>query len=114
MSVPDTHLKAEHSCGESEYRVLSRDQVVDMLTLQKTAAVPSSSSSQPGLQGSFQTDYVCFYCDDVVGSIYEVKAHFGDEHDPANDKFKVKRSQAGGKKVRNYVLLCSGSCGGPI
>merc|ERR1719295_1610955 len=77
-----------------------------MLTLQKTASASASAGSQGSvMQGIFQNDYVCFYCDDVSGSIYEVKAHFKEEHDAANDKFKVKRMQAG-KKVTSGLLEC--------
>ena len=102
MERIERHLKGEHSSNESEYRVLSRDQVVDMLTLQKTASASATAGSQGSVMpGIFQTDYVCFYCDDVSGSIYEVKAHFKEEHDAANDKFKVKRMQAG-KKVSTF------------
>ena len=108
----ERHLAAEHSKegkglseDESGYRVLTRDQVVDILTLQRQKRQSSSSlaSKLATLGGAFQTDYVCFYCDDVGGSIYEVKSHFKEEHDPTNDKFKVKRSQAG-KKVRGECL----------
>ena len=111
----ERHLTAEHSKdkagsedGESGYRVLTRDQVVDILTLQRQKRQSSSSSLASKLAtlgGAFQTDYVCFYCDDVGGSIYEVKSHFKEEHDPTNDKFKVKRSQAGKKVGKTIPLL---------
>ena len=109
----ERHLTAEHSKDkagsedESGYRVLTRDQVVDILTLQRQKRQSSSSlaSKLATLGGAFQTDYVCFYCDDVGGSIYEVKSHFKEEHDPTNDKFKVKRSQAGKKVGKNILLL---------
>ena len=110
----ERHLAAEHSKDkagsegeESGYRVLTRDQVVDILTLQRQKRQSSSSSLATKLAtlgGAFQTDYVCFYCDDVGGSIYEVKSHFKEEHDPTNDKFKVKRSQAGKKVTLSFLL----------
>lgn len=54
--------------------MLTRDQVVDMLTIN-----PSN-----------QANYVCFYCDDVAGSIHELKDHFDVQH--VDDTFKVKSS----------------------
>ena len=104
----ERHLKSEHSArtvsGEDNlgYKILTRDQVVDMLTLHRTSSSTSSLSNFE-MSGSFQNDYICFYCDDVMGTIYEMKNHFETEHDPSNDKFKVKKLQAGKKLVTGYL-----------
>ena len=88
----DTHLKVDHAnikVSEESlgYKVLTRDQVVDMLTL--------NLASRTG-------DFICYFCDDVVGSIHDVKAHFLTEHDK-NDSFKVKRAQDGKKPITGYL-----------
>ena len=88
----DTHLKVDHaniklSEENQGYKILTRDQVVDMLTL--------NLASRTG-------DFICYFCDDVVGSINEVKTHFEAEHDK-NDTFKVKRAQDGKKPITGYL-----------
>ncbi|TRY71102.1 hypothetical protein TCAL_15037 [Tigriopus californicus] len=82
----ERHVRSEHSDkggNPSDFKVLSRDQVVDMLT----AKVGSTS------------DYKCFFCDDVIGPIYEIRDHFNAQH--PNDSLKV-RSFAG-KGVKGYL-----------
>ena len=62
----ETHLKVEHGkdLQESNYKILTRDQVVDMLTLNL------ASTASEGC-------YLCYYCDyDVIGSIYDIQSHF--------------------------------------
>ena len=137
----ERHLKAEHSeravllrSGNIEendqnkdsqslkdqvnpigYKILSRDQVVDMLTLR--APAPSSSldpssqtfSDDVPVHLNLQSDYICFYCDDVVGTIYELKSHFTAEHgdNSTHDRLKVKKLIIdGNKKVVNGYLEC--------
>lgn len=94
----ERHLKAEHtSRSEDElgYKVLTRDQVVDILTL---TLVTNNSNCN--------SDFICFYCEDVVGTIYDLKSHFAAEH-KATDTFRVKRVQDGGnKKPINGYLEC--------
>ena len=81
----EIHLKVDHSNKNSEeqgYKILTRDQVVDLLTLNLT------STTGEGAQ------FICYYCEDVVGTIHELKTHFTNEHtENQNDvnAFKVKR-----------------------
>ena len=135
----ERHLKAEHSeravllrSGNIEendqnkdsqplkdqinplgYKLLSRDQVVDMLTLRVPVPSldPSSQtfSDDAPVHSNLQSDYICFYCDDVVGTIYELKSHFTAEHgdNSTHDRLKVKkRIIDGNKKVVNGYLEC--------
>ena len=114
----ERHLKSEHSersLNDSQlgYRILSRDQVVDMLTLRLPTQSSSSDSSQTTessqIHSYLEADYICYYCDDVVGTIYELKAHFMTEHDDnsTHDRFKVKKLQMdSNKKVVNGYLEC--------
>ena len=88
----DTHLKVDHaniklSEENQGYKILTRDQVVDMLTL--------NLASRTG-------DFICYFCDDVVGGINDIKTHFEAEHDK-NDTFKVKRAQDGKKPITGYL-----------
>ena len=111
----DTHLKIEHanknttnpetgtgttSAGSSDivsgFKKLTRDQVVDMLTLNLT------STNSEGV-----AQFICYYCEDVVGSIHDLKTHFTNEHmdkiqavaDP--NSFKVKRITESKKTILN-------------
>ncbi len=87
----ERHLKSEHPNQTALYKTMTRDQVVDLLTL--VLVSPNS-----------ENDFICFYCDDVVGSIFDIKAHFGGEHD--QEVFKVKRVAEVGKKPVTGYLEC--------
>ncbi len=87
------HVESEHPekgsllpDDNSSYKVMTRDQVVDMLTLKQERACGS--------------DLQCFYCDDVVGGIHDLKAHFTASH--RGDTLKVKSTQ-GVKGVNGYL-----------
>ncbi len=68
------HLMEEHSLSSpSDYKVLTRDQVVDLIT---------------GVAATVD-DFQCFFCDDVVGDILFLQAHFTSTH--AGETFKVLR-----------------------
>ena len=71
----ETHLKVDHpnAAQDPGYKIMTRDQVVDMLTL--------NLASNAG-------DFICYFCDEVVGTIHDVKAHALAEHDK---DFKVKQ-----------------------
>lgn len=83
----ERHVRCEHADKDSSpsdgVKTLTRDQVVDMLT----AKVGSTS------------DYKCFFCDDVIGPIYEIRDHFNTEH--PNDSLKVRSFT--GKGVKGYL-----------
>ena len=80
------HINEEHlGKSEDDFKTMTRDQIVDMLTLMKS---------------NFSClDYKCFYCDDVIGSIHSLKEHFELAHQ--GDSFKVKSFQ--GKGVNGYL-----------
>ena len=116
----ETHLKIEHanrnttsnnpeSGNGSEvagYKKLTRDQVVDMLTLNLTA------TNSEGV-----AQFICYYCEDVVGSIHDLKTHFTNEHFTENknnqaattgsgsdaNAFKVKRVTESKKTIPGYL-----------
>merc|ERR1719210_669449 len=83
-----------------------------MLTLRLPTQFSSSDSSQTNsslINSYLEADYICYYCDDVVGTIYELKAHFLTEHDDnsTHDRLKVKKLQMdSNKKVVNGYLEC--------
>ena len=124
-SLPSSGLNQEHEDTKEKttnptehypgYRILSRDQVVDMLTLRTPAPASFSdtasqlSSASPFYNASLQSDYICFYCDDVVGTIYELKAHFVAEHEDngTHDRLKVKKLRMdSNRKIVNGYLEC--------
>jgi hypothetical protein len=84
----ERHVAQDHpdksEDGSVVYKHITRDHVVDLLTLN---------------QGSTAADYKCFYCEDIIGSIEDLKSHFDDSH--ASETFKVKSFQ--GKGVRGYL-----------
>ena len=69
------------------FKTLSRDQVVDMITL-RPAVTPAE-----GRKSVFQ----CFFCDDLLGDIRLLSAHF--EADHRGQVFKVKS----GESVNGYL-----------
>ena len=98
----ETHMKLEHpnriivldseNPGMSKpdnagYKTMTRDQVIDMITLN------ANSSNKGG--------FICYFCEDVVGNIEDIKNHFMVEHD-ASEAFKVKRVKV--IFVKNYFL----------
>lgn len=87
------HLKSEHNTTEPNYKTLSRDQVVDMLTL---------NFSQNGKEN---LGFICYFCEDVIGTIYDIKSHFEAEHGH-DANFKVKKVQDACKKPVNGYLEC--------
>ena len=86
----ETHIKIEHpnriivldsdnpgsKPDNAGYKTMTRDQVIDMITLN------ANSSNKGG--------FICYFCEDVVGNIEDIKNHFTVEHD-ASEAFKVKR-----------------------
>ena len=85
----ETHMKLEHpnrviildsdnpgSKDNAGYKTMTRDQVIDMITLN------ANLSNKGG--------FICYFCEDVVGNIEDIKNHFTVEHD-ASEAFKVKR-----------------------
>ena len=88
------HLASEHpdkadQPEEITVKVLTRDQVVDFLTLNLAPTSTSSCSL-----------YKCFYCDvDFVGSILEVQGHFDSAH--PQERLKVKTFT--GKATGGYL-----------
>jgi hypothetical protein len=86
----ETHIKLEHpnriivldsdnpgsKPDNAGYKTMTRDQVIDMITLN------ANSSNKGG--------FICYFCEDVVGNIEDIKNHFTVEHD-ASEAFKVKR-----------------------
>ena len=97
----EIHLKVDHSNKNSEeqgYKILTRDQVVDLLTLNLT------STTGEGAQ------FICYYCEDVVGTIHELKTHFTNEHtENQNDvnAFKVKRVTDAKKNIPGKICQIS-------
>ena len=95
----EIHMKIEHpnkSPDDIGYKTLTRDQVVDLLTLNLT------SKTSEGAQ------FICYFCEDVVGNIYELKTHFANEHNQGaitdNDNaFKVKRVIDSKKTIPGYL-----------
>lgn len=91
----ETHLKVEHGKATIEqhhYKTMTRDQVVDMLTLN----LSSNANENFG--------FICYHCDDVIGTIHDIKNHFNAEH--PDSIFKVKRAQELSKKPINGYLEC--------
>ena len=76
---------------DQKIKVLTRDQVVDFLTLNLAPAANS---------GSQEPLYKCFYCDiEVVGTITELKEHFHTMH--PQEQLKVKTFT--GKGTTGYL-----------
>ena len=86
----ETHLKLEHPTrvlDNAGYKIMTRDQIIDMLTMNLT------STNEGG--------FICYFCEDVVGNIHEIKNHFAAEH--GSEIFKVKRVQDGKKPITGYL-----------
>ena len=100
----ETHMKLEHpnrviildsdnpgSKDNAGYKTMTRDQVIDMITLN------ANLSNKGG--------FICYFCEDVVGNIEDIKNHFTVEHD-ASEAFKVKRVKViFMRKFKNGILL---------
>ena len=94
----DTHLKIDHpnkvvntSEDQMGYKIMSRDQVVDMLT-HNLAAMANIAA------------FICYFCEDVIGRIEDLKGHFNAEH--TDEIFRVKRVQDVCKKPISGYLEC--------
>ena len=92
----ETHLKIDHpnrtiADDNAGYKTMTRDQVIDMITLNLTSTI----------EGGF----ICYFCEDVVGTIADIKNHFAVEH-VTEINIKVKRVQDGKKPAVSGYLEC--------
>ena len=71
----------------------------------------TTTSTSTTCEDSNVASFICYYCDDVIGTIFDIKHHFSAEHTEAaaaseaeiDSLFKVKRVQDGKKPVTGYL-----------